>query len=125
MVFWASETASVVYYFVATIFYVACTHLVTDTTGRLQDVYPFLIQCWPTVFDAGPTLNQHRVNLSCVLGYHITLLYLQSQRSPFLPYPLEQEVNFQSLEAVDLCGEAQLQATENLKSCIAREMLTL
>ena len=26
-----------------------------------------LVQCWATVYDAGPTLNQHRVNVSCLL----------------------------------------------------------
>ena len=27
-----------------------------------------LFQCWPTVFDAGPTLKQHCVNAPCLLG---------------------------------------------------------
>ena len=27
-----------------------------------------LFQCWPTVFDAGPTLTQHWVNAPCLLG---------------------------------------------------------
>ena len=27
-----------------------------------------LIQCWSTVYDAGPTLDQHRANLLCLLG---------------------------------------------------------
>ena len=26
-----------------------------------------LFQCWPTVFDAGPTLKQHWVNAPCIL----------------------------------------------------------
>ena len=30
-----------------------------------------LIQCWATVCDAGPTLNQHMLNVSCVLGYNV------------------------------------------------------
>ena len=28
-----------------------------------------LFQCWPNVFDAGPTLKQHLANASCLLGY--------------------------------------------------------
>ena len=28
-----------------------------------------LFYCWSTVFDAGPTLKQHRVNDPCFLGY--------------------------------------------------------
>ena len=27
-----------------------------------------LFQYWPTVFDAGPTVKQHWVNASCLLG---------------------------------------------------------
>ena len=27
-----------------------------------------LVQCWATVYDVGPTLNQHSVNASCLLG---------------------------------------------------------
>ena len=27
-----------------------------------------LFQCWPTVFDAGPTFKQHWVNVPCLLG---------------------------------------------------------
>ena len=33
-----------------------------------QDVEPMLIQCWVTVCDVGPTLNQHWVNVFCPLG---------------------------------------------------------
>ena len=31
-----------------------------------------LVQCWSTVYDAGPTLDQHWVDVSCLLGtlYH-------------------------------------------------------
>ena len=29
-----------------------------------------LFQCWPTVFDAVPTLKQHWVNAPCLLGDH-------------------------------------------------------
>ena len=32
-------------------------------------INPMLAQCWPTVYDAGPTLDQHWVDVSCLLGY--------------------------------------------------------
>ena len=32
-----------------------------------QDIYPRLVQCWPTVCDAGPALNQPWMNVSCLL----------------------------------------------------------
>ena len=32
-----------------------------------KDTEPILTQCWPTVCDAGPTLSQHQVNVSCLL----------------------------------------------------------
>ena len=35
-----------------------------DTTKPAQDVDPALLQCWPTVADGGPTLNQHWINVS-------------------------------------------------------------
>ena len=31
-------------------------------------VHPMLVQWWPIVYDAGPTLYQHWVNVSCLLG---------------------------------------------------------
>ena len=33
-----------------------------------QGIHTMLFQCWPTVFDAGPTLKQHRVNVPSLLG---------------------------------------------------------
>ena len=33
-----------------------------------QYVGPMLIQCWSTVYDAGPTLDQHTANVLCLLG---------------------------------------------------------
>ena len=33
-----------------------------------RDIDPMLIQCWPIVYDAGPALSQHCVNVSCLLG---------------------------------------------------------
>ena len=31
-----------------------------------RDTDPVLVQCWASVCDAGPTLNQHRIRVSCV-----------------------------------------------------------
>ena len=33
-----------------------------------QDVDSMLVHCWTTVYDVGPTANQHWVNVSCLLG---------------------------------------------------------
>ena len=47
-----------------------------------RDVYPMLVQCWNDVVDGGPTLNQHWVNVSRLLGLHLSLLsVLKFQRS--------------------------------------------
>ena len=44
------------------------------TTQQTRDVDPMLVQCWSIVYDAGPTLNQHWVDGSCLLGNsHLTL----------------------------------------------------
>ena len=32
---------------------------------KSRNVEPMVVQCWPTVCDAGPTLNQHCVNTVC------------------------------------------------------------
>ena len=34
-------------------------------TQQTRGIHPILFQCWSTVFDADPTLKQHRVNSSC------------------------------------------------------------
>ena len=34
-----------------------------------RDVHSMLADCWATVSDAGPTFNQHRANVSCLLRY--------------------------------------------------------
>ena len=36
---------------------------------RKQVIDPKLLQCWPTVHDAGPTSKQNRIKISCYLGY--------------------------------------------------------
>ena len=37
----------------------------TTHTQQTWVIHPILFHCWSTVFDAGPTLKQHRVNASC------------------------------------------------------------
>ena len=37
---------------------------------RTRDVQPLLVQSWANVFDAGPTLYQHWLNVSCLMGVH-------------------------------------------------------
>ena len=38
---------------------------------QTRDIVPLLVQCWSTVYDAGPTLNQQLDNVSCLLGYEM------------------------------------------------------
>ena len=42
--------------------------LFVNSTEQTQDIDPILNQSWATVYDAGPTLFQHWVNASCLLG---------------------------------------------------------
>ena len=35
---------------------------------QTQGIHPMPFQCWPTVFDTGPTMKQHWVNAPCLLG---------------------------------------------------------
>ena len=42
-------------------------------TQQTRGIYPKLFQCWHTVFDAGPTLEQHWVNAPCLLGDVVVL----------------------------------------------------
>ena len=38
-----------------------------DRVQQTQDIDPVLAKCWPTVYDASPTLIQHWVNVSCTM----------------------------------------------------------
>ena len=42
-----------------------------------RDIGPVLDLCWPTVFDAGPTLIQHWANILCLVGYRQVIFYKQ------------------------------------------------
>ena len=37
-------------------------------TQQTRGFHPMLFQCWASVVDGGPTLKQHWVNASCLLG---------------------------------------------------------
>ena len=43
----------------------------TGTIQQGQAVEPMLVQCWDSVADGGPTLNQHRFNISSLLDGEI------------------------------------------------------
>ena len=40
-----------------------------------------LVQCWASVVDGGPTLDQHRVDVPCLLGYDYQLLLFVSSHA--------------------------------------------
>ena len=46
--------------------FLVCNHLVQSQ--QKQDINPLFVECWSTVYDAGPALNQRWVKLSCLLG---------------------------------------------------------
>ena len=48
-------------------------HLAIQQTRDIH-IRTILFRCWPTIFDAGPTLKQHRVNDPCLLGISYQLL---------------------------------------------------
>ena len=41
--------------------------LASKLSQQTPDIHLMLFQCWPTVFDAGPTLKQHCLNDPCLL----------------------------------------------------------
>ena len=43
-------------------------YMIVRAPQQTRDIVPMLVQCWFTVYDAGPTLNQQRDNVSCLLG---------------------------------------------------------
>ena len=40
----------------------------TSLTQQTRDIHPMLFQCWANIEDGGPTLEQHGVNVLCLLG---------------------------------------------------------
>ena len=45
-------------------------HSVSDQQAR--EIKPMLVYCWASVADAGPALNQHRLNVLCLPGDVLT-----------------------------------------------------
>ena len=45
-----------------------------DVNQQTQDVDLMMVQCWPTVCDAGPALNHQQVNVTCLLRYFAGVL---------------------------------------------------
>ena len=55
----------------------ACT--ARPAAQQTRDVEPVLVLCWASVADGGPELDQHWVNVSCLLGVltgHICVLHI-------------------------------------------------
>ena len=40
---------------------------------QTRDIDQMFDQCWPTVYDVGPTLVKHWLDVSCFLGYYLCL----------------------------------------------------
>ena len=54
------------FHFISFIIPFWCETLVN--TPSKHDADPMLVQCWPTICDAGPTSDQHWFNALCLLG---------------------------------------------------------
>ena len=39
-----------------------------ESPQQIRDIKHVLVQCWPIISDAGPTLKQHKGNVTCLLG---------------------------------------------------------
>ena len=39
-----------------------------SATQQTRNIYPMFDQCWPTVYDVGPTLVKYWLDVSCLLG---------------------------------------------------------
>ena len=48
------------------------------TNLQTRNIQPMLVQCWASVEDDGPTLYQHWLNVLCLLGIHIILVFCLS-----------------------------------------------
>ena len=77
------------------------------TTQQTKDLGTMLDQCWSIVYDAGPTLIQHWVNVSCLLencsqqgaknlNLSTSTLFVLL---PLLPFRFPHQVNTDSLSA--------------------------
>ena len=60
-----------------------------STTQKTRDVGPMSIRCWSSVFDAGPTTNRHRANVSCLLGIELVEMVGNSWPSASHVFPAD------------------------------------
>ena len=51
---------------------------------QTRDIAHVLVQCWASVADDGPTLNQHMGNVPCLLGGHLALAPIRSTHSELI-----------------------------------------
>ena len=66
---------------------------------QTRDIQPMLYQCWSTVYDAGPTLVHHWVDVSCLLGGLLSLC--SSLHSPSLYYILSVQCVYHTTRGVE------------------------
>ena len=64
------------------------------TSHRTRGVEPILDQCSATVCDAGPTLNQHRVNPSCLRGMSRGRQTVMNKKVAFSEYSLTEVAQY-------------------------------
>ena len=64
------------------------------TSHRTRGVEPILDQCWATVCDAGRTLNQHRVNPSCLRGMSRGRQTVMNKKVAFSEYSLAEVAQY-------------------------------
>ena len=57
-------------------------HLVIDSSQQTQYDESMLVWDWPTIYDAGPTLNQHWFNVLFLLLCYIMLCYVKRAYLP-------------------------------------------
>ena len=79
-------------------------------------INPMLVQCWSTVYDAGPTLYQHWVDVSCLLWkHHRYSVVLPSKRS-------KRQNNY-----VRILGQHRRQGTTvcDVRSCFCRDFVSI
>ena len=46
----------------------SCRMKPSSLSGKQHKIDPMFVQCWATVYDDRPTLNKHRICLSCLFG---------------------------------------------------------
>ena len=77
--------------YIIILFFHYVTHFVKSTldisSQQTRDIEPMLALCWADVYDVGPTLSQHWLNASCLLGCRVNYKphkYLQIALSDYM-----------------------------------------